>query len=72
MRSVRSCGWWRKKGEEYTEWQRRGNSSRKCRLRQEAMAGREGGGAQFVSAITADLPSLTSESNQHCGGNSSA
>lgn len=31
-----------------------------------------GGGTQFVNAITVDLPSLTTESNQHCGGNSSA
>lgn len=31
-----------------------------------------GGGAHFVNAITVDLPSLTTESNQHCGDNSSA
>lgn len=29
------------------------------------------GDAQFVNAITVDLPSLTTESNQHCDGNSS-
>lgn len=31
-----------------------------------------GRGAQFVNAITVDLPSLTTESNQHHGGDSSA
>lgn len=31
-----------------------------------------GGGARFVNAITVDLPSPTTELNQHSGGNSSA
>lgn len=64
------------KGEEYAEWQQRGNSSRNAtfiRRRWQGVGGwASGGGAQFVNAITVDLPSLTTESNQHCGGDSSA
>lgn len=72
----------KKKGEEYMQWQQRGNSSRMPPSSGGGMAGYEcvcglggwggWGGTQFVNAITVDLPSLTTESNQHCGGNSSA
>lgn len=85
MRRVWSCGWWGKRGK--NTWSgSRGRGLQDRRLHQEAMAGcgwveeKEGGGgrrevggcAQFVNAITVDLPSLTTESNQHCGGDSSA
>lgn len=53
---------------------REGDRSRDAAFMRRRWQGVQGwvGVAQFVNAITVDLPSLTTESNQHCGGNSSA
>lgn len=61
------------KGKEYTEWQERATAPEML----PSLSGDGGGGCgvgvpRFVNAITVDLPSLTTELNQHSGGNSSA
>lgn len=71
MRRLWSCGCWRKRGRIHRVAAPGGIGPEML-----LSSGADGrvcgpGDAQFVNAITVDLPSLTTESNQHCDGNSS-